>query len=96
MFSSQYALLFALAINLQHVKGLMVESVDGSFVPWSFEARAPGDAIAVRMTNINDLAYLVSSYRYTFLLSTDQVVGNCQDGLVLVFRFVSPLFPTHS
>ena len=69
----------------------MVESVDGSFVPWSFVARAPGDAIAVRLTNNHDLSYLVSSYRYTSLLSADQVVGNCQDGLVLVFHLVVTL-----
>ena len=96
MFSSHYVVLFALAINLRHVKGLLVESIDGSFVPWSFVARAPGDAIAVRLTNNHDLAYLVSSNRYTSILSADQAVGSCQDGLVLVFRFVSPLFPTHS
>ena len=36
----------------------MVESVDGSFVPWK---RAPRDSgIAVRLKNNNDMAYLVS------------------------------------
>jgi hypothetical protein len=61
MLSSHCAVLFALAINFQHVKGLMVELVDGSFVPWSFAARAPGDGLAVKMNNNQDLAYLVGS-----------------------------------
>jgi hypothetical protein len=72
MFSSQLAVLLALAINFRHVKGLMVESIDGSFVPWSFVKRAPGDAIAVRMKNNFDQAYLVSSYHYASLLVADQ------------------------
>ncbi|KIM35776.1 hypothetical protein M413DRAFT_449600 [Hebeloma cylindrosporum] len=61
MFSSfaQYAL-FALAVNLQYVKAVMVESVDGSFVPLSFVARAPGEGLAVRMKNNKDLAYLAT------------------------------------
>ena len=74
MFSYLCVVLFALAINFQHVKGLMVKSVDGSFVPWSFVARAPGDAIAVRMSNNDDVSYLVSSCRCTALLSADQVI----------------------
>ena len=62
MISSHFVvLLFALAIKFQHVKGLMVELVDGSFAPWSFAARAPGDGLAVKMNNNHDLAYLVSS-----------------------------------
>ena len=93
MFSSPCAVLFALAITFQHVKGLMVKSVDGSFVPLNFVARAAEGGVAVRMHNNHDLAYLVSSYHYTTLLSADQVIGNCLDGLVLVFRLVSP---THS
>jgi hypothetical protein len=72
MFSSQRAVLFALAISFQHVKGFMVESVDGSFVPWSFVTRAPGGPLAVRMKNNLDQAYLVSSYRNTSLLIVDQ------------------------
>ena len=91
MFPSLCVVLFTVAINLQHVKGYMVESVDGSFVPWSFEARAPGDPIAVRMINNYDLSYLVSLYRYTSLLSADQIIGNCHDGLVLVFCLVPTL-----
>jgi hypothetical protein len=83
---SQCALTFALAINIEHVKGIMVESVDGSFVPWSFVARAPGEGLAVRMKNNQDLAYLVSSHRSTNLLSANQVIGNCPYGLVLVSR----------
>jgi len=38
----------------------MVELVDGSFAPWSFEARAPGDGLAVKMNNNQDLAYLAT------------------------------------
>ena len=74
MFSSfsQCALTFALAINIEYVKGIMVQSMDGSFVPMSFVARAPGDALAVRMVNNHDLAYLVSSHRPTGVLSTDR------------------------
>jgi len=88
MFSSvsQCALAFALVINIEYVKGIMVRSVDGSFVPWSFAARAPGDGLAVQMTNNHDLAYLVSSHRFTCVPSTDEVmvIGNCPNGLVFV------------
>jgi hypothetical protein len=86
MFSSfsQCALTFALAINIEHVKGIMVESIDGSFVPWSFVARDPEEGFAVQMTNHRDLAYLVSSHRFTYVLSTNEVIGNCHDGLVFV------------
>jgi len=59
MFSFQFAVLFALAINLQHVKGLMVKAVDGSFVPWSLVSRA-GGPIGVLMNNNHDLSYLAS------------------------------------
>jgi len=94
---SQWALLFALATNFHHVRGVMVESVDGSFVPWSFVARAPGDgSLAVRMKNNHDLSYLVSLHRYTYVLSADRVIGNCPDGLVFVARIVSPFGRTQS
>ena len=72
----------------------MVQSMDGSFVTMSFVARAPGDGPAVRMTNNHDLAYLVSSYGSTYMLSIDEVIGNCPNGLVFVD--VSPLGPTRS
>ena len=74
MFLSHCAVLFALVINFQHVESLMVRTVDGSFVPWSLEARAPGGGgIAVLMNNHLDEAYIVSSYRYTTsLLSAGQ------------------------
>jgi hypothetical protein len=62
----------------------MVQSVDGSFVPMSFVARAPGDGLAVQMINNHDLAYLVSSHRSTCVLSTDEVIGNRPNGLVFV------------
>ena len=91
---SQCVLTFAIAINIDYVKGIMVESIDGRFVPLSFVARAPGDALAVRMINNHDLAYLVCSHRSTCVLSTDEVIGNCSDGLVFVA--VSPLSPTQS
>ena len=97
MFSSfsQCVLTFALAMNIEHVKGIMVKSIDGSFVPFSFVARAPGEGIAaVQMINNHDLAYLVSSRRHAYALSTNEVIGNCSDGLVFVA--VSPLGPTQS
>ena len=77
-------LTFALAMNIEHVKGIMVKSIDGSFVPLSFVARAPGKDLAVQMSNHHDLAYLVSSRRCTYAPSTDEVIGNCSDGLVFV------------
>ena len=66
MFSSfsQCALTFSLVINIEYVKGIMVQSMDGSFAPMSLLARAPGDALAVRMINNHDLAYLVSSHLF--------------------------------
>ena len=72
----------------------MVQSMNGSFVPMSFVARAPGDGPAVRMTNNHDLAYLVSSHGSNCMLSVDEVIGNCPNGLVLVV--VSPFCPTRS
>jgi hypothetical protein len=91
---SQCALTFTLAINIEYVKGIMVQSMDGSFIPMSFEARAPGDGPAVLMTNNHDLAYLVSSHRSTCVLSTNEIIGNCTNGLVFVA--VSPLGLTRS
>jgi len=85
---SQCGLLFALAINFQHVKAIMVESMDGSFVPLSFVARAPGDGpLAVRMKNNHDLAYLVSSHHSTCVPSTDKIIDNRVDGLVFTILF---------
>jgi hypothetical protein len=74
MFSSQCAVLFVLAINFRLVKGFMplVGSADGSFVPWSLMTRAPKGPLAVRMINNLNQAYLVSLYRNTSLLITDQ------------------------
>lgn len=94
MFSSfsQCALTFVIAINIELVKGIMVESMDRSFVPLSFVAHAPGDVLAVRMVNNHDLAYLVCSHLSTCMLSTDEVLGNCSNGLV--FFAVSLLRPT--
>jgi hypothetical protein len=55
---SHFSLLAAL-ITIAHA--IMVESVDGSFVPWNLFPRAPTDSgIAVRLKNNNDMAYLVS------------------------------------
>jgi hypothetical protein len=89
----QYALLFdLLATKIPNVRGIMVESVDGSFVPWSFVARAPGDGtVAVRMKNNHDLSYLVSSHRFSYVISADQVIGDCPDGLVFIAHIVSRL-----
>ena len=96
MFSSfsKCALTFALVINVEYIKGIMVQSMDGSFVPMSFVARAPGDGPAVLMTNNRDLAYLVSSHRCTCVLSTNVIIGNCPNGLVFVSD--SPLGLTRS
>jgi hypothetical protein len=78
-------LTFALAINIEHDKGIMVRSMDGSFVPMSFVARAPPEGpLTVRMINNHDLAYLVSFHYSICALSTDEVIGNCPDGLVFV------------
>jgi hypothetical protein len=90
----QCILLFSLATNFLGVSGVMVESIDGSFVPWSFVARASGnDGLAVRLINNNDLSYLVSSHFPVYFLSSNQVIGNCADGLVLVAR---TMFSSHS
>ena len=66
---------FALAINFQHVKGLMVESVDSSFVPWSYVTRAAGGPLAVQIINrgqsVEGESYLVSLY-YSSLLIADK------------------------
>jgi len=67
---SQLALLFSLATNFPDVEGgIMVRSMDGSFVPLSFVSRAPGDGIPVPLKNNKDLAYLVSSHRSTGVIS---------------------------
>ena len=66
---SHCGLLFALATSFQHVMAIMVEAIDGSFVPLSFVTRGPGDAFAVQMKNNHDLAYLVNSHRCTCVLS---------------------------
>ena len=53
--------LLAASITIAHAT--MVESVDGSFVPWNLFARAPPDgdgSVAVRLKNNNNIAYLVS------------------------------------
>jgi hypothetical protein len=62
MYSSLYILLTAL-FTVAH-GSIMVKSVDGSFVPWSFSPRnsnGSSGALTVRLTNYNDSAYLVSS-----------------------------------
>jgi hypothetical protein len=91
---SQGVLTFARAINIEYVKGIMVRSIDGSSVPMSFVARAPGDALAVRMINNHYLAYLVSSHRSACMFSTNGVIDNCPNGLVFVA--VSPFGLTRS
>jgi hypothetical protein len=60
-FCLQYTLL-AVLVSITHGM-IMVETVDGSFVPWGgLQRRAPGDVIPVRLANNEDLAYLVSFY----------------------------------
>lgn len=59
MIVSHFAVFFALAVNFQHVRGLMVKLADGSFAPWSFAVRDSG-GLPVKMNNNHDLAYLVS------------------------------------
>ena len=92
---SQLALLFALAINLPRVNaGIMVRSVDGSFVPLSFAARAPGDGpLPILLKNNKDLAYLVSSRRLTCAISgADEIrllIDHCPHGLVSSLIFSS-------
>jgi len=57
---SLYALL-AVLVTISHANN-MVESVDGSFVPWAhFLRRAPADGIVLRLKNLNNKAYVVSS-----------------------------------
>lgn len=57
-FFVQYCLLAAM-VSIAHGM-IMVESVDGSFVPWHLLPRAPDGTVPVRLTNNNDMAYLVS------------------------------------
>jgi len=56
-FCVQFGLL-AVTVSIAHAM-IMVESVDGSFVPWHLLPRAPGGSVPVRLTNNNDVAYLV-------------------------------------
>jgi hypothetical protein len=61
-----------------------VRAVDGTFVPWSFVARAPAEGLAVTLENHNDVSYLVSSHRAAYVVTTDKVIDDCRDGLVVV------------
>ena len=45
-------------VTLAHAN-IMVETIDGTFVPWSFVRRA-GTGLGIRLTNVNDAAYVVS------------------------------------
>ena len=51
---------FLVALVTATHANIMVESVDGSFVPWRLLSRATSGGLAVRLTNNNDTAYLVS------------------------------------
>ena len=78
-------MLFALAISFQLVKSQMVETV-----------KRDDGLISVRMKNNFDQAYLVSSYRYTSLLVTDQSYRHLSIWVGSRFPPCSPIFPTHS
>ncbi|KDR84360.1 hypothetical protein GALMADRAFT_151288 [Galerina marginata CBS 339.88] len=56
---SPYASLLALVASVH--ASIMIESIDGSFVPLSFVARADGGGgLAVRLKNNNDMSYLAT------------------------------------
>jgi hypothetical protein len=56
---SLYTLL-AVLVTISHANNV-VESVDGSFMPWiHYLRRAPADGIALRLKNYNNKAYVVS------------------------------------
>jgi hypothetical protein len=81
---SYHGLLAAL-VTVAHAN-IMVESVDGSFVPWRFTPRAPTDlgGLAVRLTNLNDTAYLVSLNRFLLLQVSDlNIIGHRHYGWVI-------------
>ena len=83
MIVSHFAVFFALAVNFQHVRGLMVKLADGSFAPWSFAVRDSG-GLPVKMNNNHDLAYLVS---YIVVLVCFPLIGYRQPS-----RWVGSLF----
>jgi hypothetical protein len=85
MFSGflQQTLLAALVTSAH--ANIMVESVDGSFIPWHFQPRAStnnGSGLAVRLTNYNDTAYLVS-LKHSLVQVTNLVVGYGHYGWVI-------------
>jgi hypothetical protein len=51
--------LLALMISLAHAN-IMVETIDGTIVPWSFVRRAGTGPVGIRLTNMNDVSYVVS------------------------------------
>lgn len=46
-------------VTLSHAN-IMVETIDGTFVPWSFVRRAGTGPVGIRLTNMNDASYVVS------------------------------------
>ncbi|KIK00701.1 hypothetical protein K443DRAFT_597494 [Laccaria amethystina LaAM-08-1] len=49
--------LLALMISLAHAN-IMVETIDGTIVPWSFVRRAGTGPVGIRLTNMNDVSYV--------------------------------------
>ncbi|EDR02807.1 uncharacterized protein LACBIDRAFT_332113 [Laccaria bicolor S238N-H82] len=47
-------------VTLAHAN-IMVESIDGTFIPWSFVRRAGSGPVGIRLTNVNDVAYVVNA-----------------------------------
>ena len=71
-------------VTLAHAN-IMVETIDGTFVPWSFVRRAGTGPIGIRLTNVNDAAYVVSFdilALYVYHI-TDHFTDPRFDGLVL-------------
>lgn len=76
---SFHCILLAALLTIAHA--FMVETIEGSFVPWNLLRRAPG-SIPVRLINNNDQAYLVSPLPYVGDVS-DQIIGSSHDGWVI-------------
>ena len=71
-------------VTLAHAN-IMVETIDGTFVPWSFVRRAGTAPVGIRLTNVNDAAYVVSFdilALYVYHI-TDHFTDPRFDGLVL-------------
>ena len=71
-------------VTLAHAN-IMVETIDGTFVPWSFVRRAGTAPLGIRLTNVNDAAYVVSFNILALFVYhiTDHFTDPRFDGLVL-------------